>query len=251
MRFMVMHKNDAHTEAGEKPGPELIQKMGEFIGGYAQKGQFIDGAGLGASARRSRLTFAGGQSTVQHGRYAGVRELISAVMMIKVRSRAEAIAWAERYGKILGDGEIEVGAVNEPWDLGLMPRPDDAPEQYLLLQKADRASESGEGPSTRQKADLTKLRNEMTRAGVLVSSVGLAPSAKAKRLQFTDHKLHTMDGPFSESKELIGGFAILELPSMEVAIDMCVTYAEILGGTLEIDLREVTEVERPAWGKPA
>ena len=246
MRFMVMHKHDKHTEAGEKPSPELIQKMGEFIGGYAQKGQFIDGAGLGASVRRSRLTFAAGQSTVKHGPYTGVHELISAVMMIKVGSRAEAIEWAERYGKILVDGEIEVGAITEPWDLGLMPRPDDAPEQYLLLQKADRASESGEGLSTRQKADLTKLKNEMTRAGVLVSSVGLAPSSKSKRLQFTDHKLQTMDGPFSESKELIGGFAILELPSMEVAIDCCATYAEILGGTLEIDLRPLVPPEANA-----
>jgi hypothetical protein len=246
MRFMVMHKNDKHTEAGEKPGPELIQKMGEFIGSYAQTGQFIDGAGLGASVRRSRLTFVGGQSTVKHGPYAGVHELISAVMMIKVGSRAEAIEWAERYGKILGDGEIEVGAVNEPWDLGLMPKPDDAPEQYLLLQKADRASESGEGLSPRQKADLTKLKNEMTRAGVLVSSMGLAPSSKAKRLTFTDHKLHMMDGPFSESKELIGGFAIMELPSVQAAVDMCVVYAGILGGTLEIDLRQVVEAERVA-----
>jgi hypothetical protein len=237
MRFMVMHKHDKHTEAGEKPSPELIQKMGEYIGGHAQKGTFLGGEGLGASVKRSRLTFAGGKSTVKHGPYTGVHELASAVMLIKVASRAEAIEWAERYGKILVDGEIEVGAVTEPWDLGFGSRPADAPERYLLLQKADRASESGEGLSPRQKADLTKLKNEMTRAGVLISSEGLQPSSKSKRLVFTNHKLQTMDGPFSESKELIGGFAILELPSMQVAIEECTKYADILGGTLEIDVR--------------
>jgi hypothetical protein len=239
MRFMVMHKHDKHTEAGEKPSPELIQKMGEYIGGHAQRGTFLGGEGLGASVKRSRVTFTGGQSTVKHGPYTGVHELATAVMLIKVSSRQEAIAWAERYGKILVDGEIEVGAVTEAWDLGFGEKPEGAPERYLLLHKADRASESGQGLSSKQKADLTKLKNEMTRAGVLVSSEGLAPSSKSKRLVFTDHKLQTMDGPFSESKELIGGFAMLELPSMEVAIEECIRYAEILGGTLEIDIRPV------------
>ncbi len=60
MRFMIMHKNDPRTEAGEKPPMELVQKMGEFIGGHAKAGSLIDGAGLGASATRTRLTFRDG-----------------------------------------------------------------------------------------------------------------------------------------------------------------------------------------------
>jgi hypothetical protein len=237
MRFMVMHKNDKHTEAGLRPSPELIAQMGAYIGEHAAKGQLVDGAGLGASSTRTRLTFASGQGTVKHGPYAGVHELVSAILLLKVQSRDEAIAWAERYGKVLGDGELELGPLNEPWDLGLMPKPDDAPLRVLLLHKADKASESGEGLSPRQKADLTKLKNEMSKAGVLESSTGLQPSSTSKRLHFTDHKLRIVDGPFSESKELIGGFAVLDLPSMEVAIQEVIRYAEILGGTLEVDIR--------------
>jgi hypothetical protein len=123
MRFMVMHKNDNHTEAGERPSPELIAQMGAYIGEHAQKGQFVDGAGLGASATRTRLTFRGGEATVKHGPYAGVHELVSSILLLQVKSRDEAIAWAERYGKVLGDGEVELGPLNEPWDLGLMPSP--------------------------------------------------------------------------------------------------------------------------------
>jgi len=52
-----------------------------------------------------------------------------------------------------------------------------------------------------------------------------------------------LDGPFSESKELIGGFAVLELSGLDEAIAMCRRYAEILGGTLEIDVRVVAEAE--------
>jgi hypothetical protein len=237
MRFMLMHKNDKHTEAGERPPLELIQKMGAYIGEHMQNGTFLDGAGLGASATRTRLTFAGGAATVKHGPYAGVHELVSAILLLKVKTRDEAIAWAERYGKVLGDGEVELGPLNEPWDLGLMPKPDNAPLRVLLLHKADKASESGQGLSPRQKAELTKLKNAMKDAGVLESATDLQPSSTSKRLQFTDHKLQIVDGPFSESKELIGGFSVLELPSMDAVIQECIRYAEILGGTLEIDVR--------------
>src|SRR5689334_7926938 len=116
MRFMIMHKNDPKTEAGELPPMELVTKMGALIGEYAQAGRFIDGAGLGASKTRTRLVFKSGQSTVKHGPYSGERELPSATLQLKVKTREEAIGWAERYGKILGDCEIELGKVNEPWD---------------------------------------------------------------------------------------------------------------------------------------
>jgi len=81
----------------------------------------------------------------------------------------------------------------------------------------------------------------MTAAGVLVRSMKLQPSAKAKRLVFKNNEMKVIDGPFSESKELIGGFAVMELADMDEAIAMCRRYAEILGGTLEIDVRLVDD----------
>jgi hypothetical protein len=242
MHFMIMHKNDPRSEAGEKPPMELVQKMGEFIGGHAKAGTLIDGAGLGASATRTRLTFRDGACTVKHGPYRGEHELPSTMLLLKVKTRDEAIGWAERYGKILGTGEIELGKVNEPWDIGLMPAPENPPLQMLLIEKADQASEAG-ARSSKQKGDLTRLRSEMTKAGVLVRTTELQPSAKAKRLVFKNNDLRVVDGPFSESKELIGGFAVLDLSGMDEAIAMCRRYAEILGGTLEMDVREVAEVQ--------
>jgi hypothetical protein len=242
MRFMIMHKNDPHTEAGEPPLMELVQKMGQFIGEYAQAGRFLDGAGLGASKTRTRLTFREGECMVKHGPYRGEHELPAATLLLKVRTREEAIGWAERYGEILGTGELEIGKVNEPWDIGLMPPPEDPPLQVLMVDKADQASEAG-ARSPKQKAELTRLRAEMTKAGVLVGAYELQPSAKAKRLVFTNNNLRVLDGPFSESKELIGGFAVLELSGMAEAIDLCQRYAAILGGTLEIDIRPLAEPE--------
>lgn len=238
MRFMIMHKHEPKTEAGIKPPPELIQQMGAFIGGHAKAGRLIDGAGLGPTKTRTRLTFRGGRSTVQHGPYSGGRELPSSALVLKVANRDEGVRWAERYGEILGDGEIELGKITEPWDLGLMPEPANPPLQLLLVDKADQATEAGGRPAEK-KAALAALSAEMTTAGVLQRSVHLQPSAKAKRLTFKKNELTILDGPFAESKELIGGFAVLDLRDMDEAIEMCRRYAEILGGTLEIDLRLV------------
>jgi hypothetical protein len=238
MRFMMMHKHDAKTEAGIPPPMELVHEMGAFIGGHAKAGRLIDGAGLGASATRTRLIFRNGEASIQHGPYAGERELPAAAVFLKVRTREEAIGWAERYGKILGDGEIELGKVNEPWDIGLMPRPDNPPLQMLLIDKADAATEAG-GRTAEQRAAIASLKEEMTRAGVMTRSISLQPSAKAKRLIFKKNALQVIDGPFAESKELIGGFAVLDLSGMDEAIELSKRYAEILGGTLEVDVRLV------------
>ena len=81
----------------------------------------------------------------------------------------------------------------------------------------------------------------MTKAGVLVRSLQLQPSAKGKRLMFTNNDLRVVDGPFVESKELIGGFAVMDLSGFDEAIAMCRRYAEILGGTLEMDVRLVDQ----------
>jgi hypothetical protein len=243
MRIMMMHKNDAHTEAGVLPPPELIARMGEFIGEHVRAGRFLGGEGLGASSTRTRLTFRDGRCTVKHGPYAGVNELVAAALLIKVQTREQAIGWAERYGKILGDGEIELGPVNEPWDLGMMPRPEDAPLRVLMLVKGDATSEAAQPQSPKQKADLTRLKTEMNKAGVLLSSETLTPSSRGKRLVFKNHELTVKDGPFAESKELIGGFAVLRFDSVEEAVQLAIPYAEILGGTLELDIRPLVDRE--------
>ena len=242
MRFILMHKHDPKFEAGERPPPGLIEKMGAFIGEHAQKGVFLDGAGLGKSANRTRLTFRGGQlASVKPGPYTGERELPNALLLLSVTTKDEAIGWAERYGKLLGDGELELGALNEPWDLGLMEKPAAAPLRFLLVEKADAASEAGTR-SAKQKADLTRLKTEMTKAGVLGGTdEHLEPSRTGKRLVFTRNQLAVLDGPFAESKELIGGFSVMRLESFDEAIALTRRFAEILGGTLEVDLRVLVE----------
>ncbi len=242
MRIMMAHKHDQNTEAGLPPPMDLVQKMGAFVGEYAKAGKFLDGAGLGASKHRTRLTFKNGACTVKHGPYKGEHELPASTWVLKVATREEAIGWAERYGKILGDGEIELGKVNEPWDIGLMPAPENPPLQLLLIEKADATTE-GAGRSPQQKAALTRLRTEMQKAGVLQRGYDLAPSSQGKRLNFVNNELGITDGPFTETKELIGGFSIMELSGWDEAIELSKAYAAILGGTLEIDMRVIEQAD--------
>ena len=125
-----------------------------------------------------------------------------------------------------------------------MPAPENPPLQMLLIEKASRAAEQG-GRSVKEKGDLSRLKTEMAKAGVLVRATSLKPSRQGKRLVFRDNQMTTMDGPFAESKELIGGFAVLELADMDEALTLCRRYAAILGGTLEMDIRLVDEIETP------
>lgn len=240
MKFMIMHKNDPKTEAGVPPPMELVQEMGAFIGEFAKTGRLIDGAGLAGSKTRTRVVCRAGQCATQQGPYRGERELPAELHLLKVATRDEAIDWAERYGKALGNADLEVGKVNEPWDIGLMPAPANPPLQMLLVDKADAATE-GNGRSAQQKAALAQVKAEMTKAGVLVRSMRLQPSTQGKRLNFTNNDLRVVDGPFVESKELIGGFAVLDLSGFDEAITLARRYAEILGGTLEMDIRVVDQ----------
>jgi len=231
MRIISMHKVDAAMEAGAMPSQEVIQGMGQLIGDMQKSGVLIAGEGLRPSATRVRLRFSGGERSVQKGPYRGENELIAAIALLKVADMDEALGWASRYGEAAGDAELELGPVTEPWDLGFMPKPAGAPTRCLLLHKGNADSEAGKAPS----AALAKVTEEMRKAGVLMLSERLQPSRKATRTKVVGKKPLVLDGPFTESKELIAGFVILELPAVSAARDFGLRFAEVLGD-VEMDV---------------
>jgi hypothetical protein len=164
--------------------------------------------------------------------------------MIKARSMEDAIALARRFADVLGDQEIEIGPVVEAWDIGIGSKPADVIDgRYLLLFKADRDSEAGLPPSSKRVDAIAELSEELARAGVLLMSEGLAPSSKGARLARGPRGKRTwVDGPFAESKELVAGFAILDVASKEEAIAWASEYAAILGDN-EVDVREMVDPE--------
>jgi hypothetical protein len=240
MKFMVMHKVDQKSEAGLRPSPELIAAVGKLIGDAQKEGRFVDGAGLRPSATRVRVTYKDGKRKITKGPYPGENELIAGYALLKVKNMDEALEWAGTFAKLMGDVEMEIGPVTEPWDLGVMPKPEgEVPLRVLSMHKATPESESGKMPSPEFMAEMGKLVQEMIDAGVLVSANGLAPSSRGARLRRNPAGGYTVtDGPFAESKELISGFAILEFASKAEAIEFAKKYGDVVGPE-EIDVREV------------
>lgn len=238
MRFMVMHKVDAGMERGEPPAREIIEGMGKLVGESLAKGVFEYGAGLHPSAERVRLTFERGERRVEPGPFAGRNELVDACFLVRTTSMEQALEHAGRFASVLGDVELEVGLVIEPWDIGLAPKPtEQKTKRFLLLKKGDARSERG-AVDARTAADLAELEARLRAEGVLLASERLAPSARGAR-RAAGAKRTWVDGPFAESKELIAGFSVLRVPGRTEAVAWAERYSAVLGPANEVDVREL------------
>ncbi|MDB6163422.1 MAG: hypothetical protein JWL98_854 [Xanthomonadaceae bacterium] len=95
-------------------------------------------------------------------------------------------------------------------------------------------------------ADMGKLMDEMTKAGVLVSTAGLRPTSEGVRVRLSKGTTTVIDGPFTETKEVVGGYAMLETKTKEEAIEATRRFLHVHGDEWEIEC-EVRQVEAPAF----
>ena len=109
---------------------------------------------------------------------------------------------------------------------------------------------TGQKPSERLMSEMGKLMEEMTRAGVLISTAGLRPSAEGVRLRSRHGKLLRTDGPFTESKEVIGGYAVLEAPSLKEAIPLIERFLRVHGDEWDVEC-ELRPLDGPEFGANA
>ena len=116
--------------------------------------------------------------------------------------------------------------------------------RFMLLVKASKESEAGVMPSEQLLADMAKYNEELVKAGVMLAGEGLQPSSKGARVRFSGGKATVTDGPFTEAKELVAGFWLIQVRSKEEAIEWvkrCPPPAG--GGEGEIEIRQVFELE--------
>jgi hypothetical protein len=131
--------------------------------------------------------------------------------------------------------------------------------KYLMMVKADTNSEAGRNyeagapPDPKLMVAMAKHSEEMTKAGVLLETGGLLPSAKGARVRAAGGKLTVTDGPFIESKELIGGYGILQAGSKEEAIELGKAFmkihVDVLGPSYRGEL-EIRQMFDPSDGGP-
>jgi hypothetical protein len=110
--------------------------------------------------------------------------------------------------------------------------------RVMGLLRADQHSESGAPPSPELMEKMGKFVEEVTKAGIMISSDGLQPSSKGKRVRLSAGKVTVTDGPFTESKELVASYALMQVKSMEEAIEWTTRFLKVLGQG-ECELRPI------------
>jgi hypothetical protein len=116
--------------------------------------------------------------------------------------------------------------------------------RFMVMVKATKDSEAGVMPSEKLLAEMGKYNEELVKAGVMLAGEGLQPSSKGKRVKFSGAKRTVIDGPFTETKELIAGFWLWQVRSMDEAIEWakrCPNPFE--KGESEIEIRQVFEAD--------
>lgn len=112
--------------------------------------------------------------------------------------------------------------------------------KVMGLLKADKDSEAGAPPTPELLARMGPFLEEIAKAGVLIATDGLQPSSKGSRVRLSDGKCTVIDGPFAETKELVASYAVLEVKSMDEAVEWTRRFLEVLGGG-ECELRPIFE----------
>lgn len=115
--------------------------------------------------------------------------------------------------------------------------------RFMVIVKATPESEAGKMPSEKLLTEMGKFNEELVKAGVMLAGEGLHPSSKGVRIQFSGDKRTVVDGPFSETKELIAGFWLIEVKSKEEAIEWIKRCPNPMEGESEIEIRQVFEAE--------
>jgi len=120
--------------------------------------------------------------------------------------------------------------------------------RFLSMIRID--ENSGRVPSEQLMSDMGRLIDEMTREGTLVRTAGLRPTKEGVRVRLRNGKLSTIDGPFAETKEVIGGFAILEAESIKEATELTKRFLRIHGDEWNIEC-EIRQMDGPEFGAAA
>ena len=113
--------------------------------------------------------------------------------------------------------------------------------RVMVIVKASKDSEAGKMPSEKLLMEMGKFNEELVKAGIMLAGDGLHPSSKGFRVKFEGTKRRVIDGPFSETKELIAGFWLWKVKSLEEAIEWVKRCPNPMEGESEIEIRQVFE----------
>jgi hypothetical protein len=115
--------------------------------------------------------------------------------------------------------------------------------RVMVIVKATKDSEAGKMPSEKLLTDMGKFNEELVKAGIMLAGEGLHPTSKGKRVRFSGTKRTVIDGPFTETKELVAGFWLWQVRSMEEAVEWLKRCPNPHEGECDVEIRPVFEAE--------
>ena len=115
--------------------------------------------------------------------------------------------------------------------------------RVMVFVKANKETEAGVLPSTEQLTEMGRFNEELARAGIILAAEGLQPTSKGARVRFSGTKRTVIDGPFSETKELVAGYWLWEVKSMDEAIEWVKRCPNPMNEQSEIEIRPVFEAD--------
>ncbi|GGC67360.1 YciI family protein [Undibacterium terreum] len=255
MRFMVIRKTDQDTEAGVLPAAGMLEAMEGFEEQLQVAGIHCAGMALHPSEQAVRVNFHDGSISIYEGPFSEENELVAGFSMMEAASKQELIEALERWPAQPHDMTLEVRGGGCPGGLegiGLKKSvvnvgQNQVHKRFLVLLKANPLAETGAIPSDQVLAAMAKRNEEGIRAGRLLAAEGLQVTASGSRLKFAGGKPFVLDGPFSETKELIAGYWLLQEESIADAIDWVKTYPYPFIEDAQVEIRQVQqEAEKAA-----
>lgn len=248
MRFLIFRKADAQTEQGAMPSDELLTAMGAYNQQLVAAGVMRAGEGLRPTREAVRMKLSNGQATLIDGPFTETKELIAGLSVFEAASREEVVNWIKQWPTQDGDGNVTV-EIREAGCPGgcaeVHPNPDARPEgkRFAVLLRSSPALEAEE-PVAQEKLDRLDAHNAAEAAkGVLLAADGLRSSARASRVQFRGGKATVLDGPFTEIKELVAGYWMIRVASMDDAIEWARRNPYPTGPDVEVEIRPMYELD--------
>jgi hypothetical protein len=228
MEYMILRRSDRQSEAGRLPSAEA-----ELL--YAT---------LQPSARAVRLSLRDGEATVTEGPFADPAELIAGFAVIDVPSRDDAVEWLRRWPATEHTVELEVregGCSGGCAEVIANEAAANDGQRFAILLRSSEALEN-ETPVPRSNIERLDAHNAAeAKKGILLAGDGLRTSARGARVKVAKNQFSVIDGPFTEIKEMIAGFWLIRVPSMDDAIAWAKRNPYPTGPDVDVEIRQLFE----------
>jgi len=220
MRFMSLYRPGRSEDQMGAPTPAEMAAMGKLIEDETKRGTLVSTGGMMKSAFGARIVRKGREVTVVDGPFAETKELVGGYAIMQFASKDEAIEAGKKFVEVAGEGVCEM----RPF-YGAGFAASEGKQLYMSLWRPTTYGPPEPGCMTQ----MNELVERETRAGRLLSTGGLLPSETGSRVGRTAGRLTITDGPFAESKEVVSGFGVFEVASLQEAIDAARRFLEVVG----------------------